>query len=127
MKKFILFTATALLAFSAIAAMNYVRPTGSVELTAASAVASGDIVQVGESDVVGVAMTSAASGTVYVAYTQGIFEWPQDGTNAVAVGTAMYKAADSAAEVSTTTNSGVAVGIAVGTSPSGNIQVDINR
>lgn len=117
----------AIVAVEAFAAMNYVKPSGSVELTAASDVAPGDIVTVGESALVGVAMGGAPSGTVFVAYTSGVFEWPQDGTNAVAVGTAVYKAADSARAVSTSTNSGVRVGIAVGTSAAGAIQVDLNR
>lgn len=119
-------TITAILAVEALAAMNFVRPSGSVELTSDGTVRPGDIVQIGDSALVGVAMSAAPSGNVYVVYTSGVFDWAQDGTNAVPVGTTMYKAEDSNAQVSTSTNSGVAVGIAVGTS--GNrIQVDINR
>ena len=127
MKKIaIAITLAAVLALEAFAAMNYVRPSGSVELVSDGTVKAGDIVQVGESALVGVAMSAAPSGSVYVAYTRGIFEWSQDGTNAVPVGTTMYKAADSAAEVSVSTNSGLAVGVAVGTDGD-RIQVDINN
>lgn len=127
MKKLVIALTVALVvAAEVIAAMNYVRPSGSVELVSDGTVKAGDIVQVGESALVGVAMSTAPSGSVYVAYTRGIFEWAQDGTNAVAVGTTMYKAADSAAEVSVSTNSGLAVGVAVGTDGD-RIMVDINN
>ena len=127
MKKLaIALTLATVLAVEALAAMNFVRPSGSVELVSDGTVKAGDIVQVGESPLVGVAMSAAPSGSVYVVYTSGVFDWAQDGTNAVAVGTTMYKAADSAAKVSTSTNSGLAVGVAVGTSGD-RIQVDINR
>lgn len=127
MKKLIISLIAAVVAVSAIAAMNYVQPSGSVTLTALADVASGDIVTVGSSSLVGVAMGSAPSNGTFVAYTTGIFAFPEAATNDVAVGTTLYKAADSAAAVSIETNSDVRVGIAVGTAPNGDILVDLNR
>ena len=111
MKKLLTAALAALVAVEAFAAMNYVRPAGQVQLAATADVTAGEIVTVGSSA---------------LAYTEGIFAFAQDGTNAVAVGTTMYRAADDAAKVSTTTNSGVVVGVAVGTVDDGSIEVYLN-
>ena len=130
MKKLILaLTVAAIATLETLAAMNYVRPSGSVSLEASGEVASGALVQVGESGVWGVAMSGAPSGASFIAYTSGVFEFTQDSTNAVAVGAPLYCVATNAAMVTATssTNATDKVGICVGTSASGQLQVDLNR
>ncbi len=127
MKKCIICLVAALVGTIALAAMNYWAPSGSLNLTASAAVTSGDIVQVGESTLAGVAMASAPSGGVFVAYTTGIFAFENATTNAIAVGSTVYRNGTYAYQVDTTTTNGLAVGICVGTTPGGAVLVDINR
>lgn len=130
MKKLMLAIAAALAVASgvALAAMNYVQPSGSAQLTAAAAVSAGDIVTVGDSALVGVAMNSAPSGAVYVAYTTGIFAFANATTNPIAVGATAYRDTTYPGKVKGTGDTNdVPVGVVLGTDANGSVLVDINR
>ena len=126
MKKMI-FAFAALAASMAIAAMNYVQPSGSAMLTATADTAAGDIVTVGSSDLVGIAMNAAASNGTFVAYTAGVFAFSNATTNAIDVGATVYRNSENANAVDTTSTNSVKVGICLGTAANGAVLVDINR
>ena len=97
---------------------NYIQDGETLTVTAPSAVASGDFVQVGR--VRGVAVTSAASGAQVELKTTGVFEIPKTGTEEFAtVGLPVYcvLAGNGVKTVTTaSTTANVLVGINVATS-----------
>ncbi len=97
---------------------NYVQDGKVLTVTAPSAVASGDFVQVGR--IRGVAVTSAASGELVELDTEGVFTIPKLGSEAFAsVGLPVYVvlAGDGVKTVTTaSTTANVLVGINLATS-----------
>lgn len=92
-------------------ATNYVSPGGRISVTAPSTVTSGNLVAVG-TNLIGVALTDAASGSSVVIATDGVWNLTAAVTNTAAVQgqKAYYDSTNNAISVTTTTGY-VAVGV----------------
>lgn len=104
---------------------NYIMPGEHVAITAAAAIASGDLVVAG--DLVGVAQGDAEIGEDVVIVRRGIFELPKTSAQAWTVGAKIYWDAGNA--VCTTTAStnkliGCAVAVAANPSALGRVLLD---
>lgn len=88
---------------------NFVQPGHNLTLTAAAAISSGDLVISG--NIVGMAMTDAASGAEVEVACDGVFKMAKANGASLSVGDIAYYAAG---EV-TATNTDPAVGLVVGT------------
>jgi len=69
-------------------AKNYIQPGEVMDYAASSAIASGDVVVVGQR--VGVALNDIASGDVGPVQVAGVFEVTKDGAVALAAGALVY-------------------------------------
>jgi len=90
---------------------NYIQTGDTLTVTAPAALASGDVVHVGQ--LVGIAATDAESGADVSILTRGVFELPKAAALAISAGDLVYWAT-AAGEV-TKTNTDEALGVAVST------------
>ncbi len=99
---------------------NFVQPGHNLTLTAASAISSGDVVVVG--NIVGVALTDAASGAEVEVACDGVFKLEKTAAATLAVGdVARFAAAGTVG----TTNTDPAIGLVVGTYDTSHVDVKI--
>jgi predicted RecA/RadA family phage recombinase len=108
---------------------NFVQEGDIVTVTAPSAVASGDFVQVGR--IRGIAVTSAASGEQVELQTEGVFDIPKTGSEEFAtVGLPVYcvlagNGVKTVTTASTTANVLVGINLATSGAVTGNLRVKL--
>jgi predicted RecA/RadA family phage recombinase len=103
---------------------NYIQPGVNLTLPAPAAVASGEVVVIG--DIHGVAAGDAASGAPVDLVTEGVFELPKVSALAIAIGDKVYwQAAEKLVSKTASGNTLIGVAVTAAANPSGTVNVKL--
>ena len=104
---------------------NFVQPGENLTVPAPAAVASGELVKVG--NLYGVASYDAGTGADVVLVTEGVFELPKIATDALAVGDPVYwRSSDGLVTSTASGNTKIGACIEAAPNPSGDVVVRLN-
>lgn len=104
---------------------NFISIGENVTVPAPAAVASGDVVVLG--DLVGIASTDAATGDAVALVTRGVFELAKVGADAFAIGDAVYvRDADGLVSATATDNTRIGIAVSTAGNPSAVVRVRLD-
>lgn len=104
---------------------NYVQRGDTLDVTAAAAVASGDVVIVGS--IIGIANVDAAIGETFALDVVGVFTLPKTSALAISVGDVLYyDAANKVVNKTASGNTKIGVAVTAAANPSPSVNVRLN-